>query len=47
MEYRKWLVSIIYKLWKQRNYYKYWMEYSQRDNDFWHDHFDAMKNEER
>jgi hypothetical protein len=46
MDYRKRLIGLIYKLWKRRNYYKYWMDYHQKSNAFWHQHFDAMTAEE-
>jgi hypothetical protein len=33
------LARLIWKLWKRRNYYKYWYEYEKHDNDAWNQHY--------
>lgn len=40
---RQKLARLIWKLWKRRNYYKYWYEYEKTDNDVWARHFDERK----
>ena len=32
------LARLIWKLWKRRNYYKYWYEYERESNNVWMEH---------
>lgn len=35
------LIRWIVKLWKRRNYYKFWYEYEKDSNNVWRDHFQS------
>ena len=32
------LARLIWKLWKRRNYYKFWYEYERESNNVWMEH---------
>jgi hypothetical protein len=37
---RQKLARLIWKLWKQRNWYKKWYEYEKNDNNAWNNHYE-------